>query len=85
MIELDGVCAGYARPVVGPVNLAVQPGEVVGLAGGNGVGKSTLLKAITGQARIFSGQIRRTPACLREITSGSAPDSPRKSRYWGGS
>lgn len=75
MLELEDVCAGYAAPVVGPLTLRVQPGEVVGLAGANGVGKSTLLKAITGQARVFSGQIRRDPG-LRINHHWQRPEKP---------
>lgn len=59
MIDIDAVSAGYDRPVVGPVSFSIRRGEVVGLSGGNGTGKSTLLRAITGEARIFSGGIRR--------------------------
>jgi ATPase subunit of ABC transporter with duplicated ATPase domains len=61
VLELQEVVAGYSGPVVGPVSLTLMPGEVVGLFGSNGSGKSTLLGAITGSARIFSGEIRRVP------------------------
>lgn len=59
MLQFDQVIAGYQAPVVGPVSLSLQPGEVVGLAGPNGVGKSTLFRAVTGEARLFAGHIRR--------------------------
>jgi ATPase subunit of ABC transporter with duplicated ATPase domains len=61
VLELREVVAGYTAPVIGPVSLALAPGEVVGLHGSNGSGKSTLLGAITGLSRIFSGEIRRAP------------------------
>src|SRR5439155_25837773 len=50
------------------VDLAVEPGEVVGLVGGNGAGKSTLMKIAAGIHRPDAGQVRvagmvpRTPA-----------------------
>ena len=43
--------AGYNAPVVGPVSFSINPGEVLGLVGPNGVGKSTLLKAIADPTR----------------------------------
>lgn len=59
LLAMDGVLAGYARPVVGPVSFEILPGQVLGLGGPNGAGKSTLLRAITGTSRIFAGRIRR--------------------------
>ncbi len=46
------------------VNLHVLPGEIVGVLGRNGAGRSTLLKAIIAQVRV-TGQIR---FCGEEIT-----------------
>ena len=61
LLVLDGVVAGYAAPVVGPVSLTVQRGEVVGLTGANGSGKTTLVNAVVGTARVIEGQLRKTP------------------------
>ncbi|WP_246194974.1 ATP-binding cassette domain-containing protein [Allochromatium palmeri] len=61
MLRLDALVAGYTRPVVGPVSLTLQRGEVLGLWGPNGTGKSTLLKAIGRSARIFSGRVELQP------------------------
>lgn len=58
-LRLEGVVAGHARPVVGPVSFTLDRGEVLGLAGPNGVGKSTLIAAILGEARLFAGRIER--------------------------
>ncbi len=55
---MDGLIAGWARPVVGPVSFSLSRGEVVGLWGANGTGKSTLIAAIAGQARCFGGRLR---------------------------
>lgn len=61
LVRFDAVTAGYAAPVVGPVSFGVGRGEVVGLAGPNGCGKSTLAGALTGRARVFGGSLRRAP------------------------
>jgi ATPase subunit of ABC transporter with duplicated ATPase domains len=47
--------------VVGPVSLELRTGEIVGLSGPNGVGKSTLMNALTGTARVFSGALKKRP------------------------
>lgn len=39
------------------VNLEVNEGEVIGLVGGNGQGKSTLLSALTGEKQLFEGSV----------------------------
>lgn len=48
-LTVKDVCAGYgARQVLHGVSFAVQPGEVFGLIGLNGVGKTTLIRGILG-------------------------------------
>jgi len=61
LLRVEGLIAGYSRPVVGPVSFRLAPGEVVGLWGANGTGKSTVLKAIARGARIFGGRVERAP------------------------
>lgn len=61
VLQLEALVAGWVRPVVGPVSLALARGEVVGLWGANGSGKSTLLAAVAGRARCFDGRLRLTP------------------------
>lgn len=62
MLTLVDAVAGYASPVSPPATFAVARGEVVGLAGPNGIGKSTLLKAVLGVARLHAGRIERAAA-----------------------
>jgi len=58
MLTLDGVHTYYAKShILHGVSLEVGPGEVVGLLGRNGVGKSTTLKTIMGIVRPSSGRI----------------------------
>jgi zinc transport system ATP-binding protein len=59
LLEAVDLEAGYTGPVVGPVSFSVSAGEVVGLWGANGTGKSTLLNAIGNGARVFGGRLRR--------------------------
>jgi zinc transport system ATP-binding protein len=64
LLRLEGLVAGYGRPVVGPISLDVFPGEVVGLWGANGCGKSTLLNAIADRADLLAGRIVRMPGLV---------------------
>jgi branched-chain amino acid transport system ATP-binding protein len=58
MLVLDGVHTYYAKShILDGVSLEVRAGEVVGLLGRNGVGKSTTLKTIMGIVRSSSGRI----------------------------
>ena len=61
LLRVEGLVAGYSRPVVGPLSFAVDSGEVVGLWGANGTGKSTVLNAIGHGARLFEGFVERAP------------------------
>ena len=48
-LTLTDVSVGYpSREILTGVDLVAQPGRRIGLVGENGVGKSTLLKAIAG-------------------------------------
>jgi ABC-type nitrate/sulfonate/bicarbonate transport system ATPase subunit len=46
-----------AGPALGPVSLAVAPGEGVALVGPSGAGKTTLLRAVAGLARPRAGAV----------------------------
>lgn len=70
MLTIEGLTAGYeaSAAVLCDLSLSVGPGEIVALMGRNGMGKSTLLKAIMGHLPIGAGRIRfegRTVSGLR--------------------
>jgi urea transport system ATP-binding protein len=59
MLELKFINAAYGKSqVLWDINLTVHEGEAVALLGRNGVGKTTLLRTITGVHPISSGRIR---------------------------
>lgn len=73
VLKLDAVDVGYGTvPVNRSVGFEIDAGEVMALIGRNGVGKSTLVRAITGQIPVSAGRIEfegqditRMPAHLR--------------------
>ncbi len=75
--------AGYARPVVGPLSFSIETGQVVGLGGPNGSGKSTVLRSITGMARLFAGRIRRAES-LTLAHQWQRPELPPELALLGG-
>jgi len=60
LVALDGVSLGYdGAPVLRDVDLAIYPGELVGLAGPNGSGKTTLFRTILGLQPPLTGTLAR--------------------------
>jgi lipopolysaccharide export system ATP-binding protein len=58
LLEVRGLVKYYGRRmVVGGVNFDVDAGEVVGLLGPNGSGKTTSFRMTMGQIAPFSGRV----------------------------
>jgi branched-chain amino acid transport system ATP-binding protein len=58
MLEVSDLAAGYGRiPILGGVSFSVAPGEFVGVLGHNGMGKTTLLRALMGYIPATAGRV----------------------------
>ncbi len=58
LMTLSDIAGGYSEVnIIHDINLTVQSGEIVTIAGTNGAGKSTLVKAILGLLARVSGSI----------------------------
>ena len=58
ILEAKGLRAGYGRvPVLHGIDLAVGEGEIVGILGHNGMGKTTLLKTLIGLVPATAGSL----------------------------
>jgi len=78
VLEVDGVSVSFAaRKILDDVSFSVNRGEFTGLIGSNGVGKTTLLRAILGLQRLDDGEIRVNGAPQSQ-RSGSLGYVPQK-------
>ena len=58
MLEVSNLAAGYGRiPILGGVSFSVARGEFVGILGHNGMGKTTLLRALMGYIPATAGRV----------------------------
>ena len=58
-LKIEGLHAGYGGPdVLHGISLSVHKGQIITVVGPNGHGKSTLLRAISGLAKIRRGTVR---------------------------
>jgi ABC-type branched-subunit amino acid transport system ATPase component len=58
LLSAEDLAAGYTgRPVIRGVNVSVTPGEIVGILGANGAGKSTTLRALVGEIAALKGRV----------------------------
>ncbi|MBN3723372.1 branched-chain amino acid ABC transporter ATP-binding protein/permease [Burkholderia sp. Ac-20379] len=58
LLQLEAVSSGYGGGIVlDGIDVTVNTGEVVALLGRNGVGKTTLLRTITGTVRASAGRV----------------------------
>ena len=75
-LELADVAAALAgRTVIEAVSLTVAPGELVGVLGANGCGKTTLLRAALGLIALSAGEAR-----LADREVGGLSEAERASR-----
>lgn len=84
ILQLSDVTGGYSvrKPVIQGIDFTVQQGEMIGLIGLNGAGKSTTIKHILGLLQPFAGSIRireseakQDPAAYRAAYA-YVPESP---------
>lgn len=59
LLDVRSIIAGYgSTPILRGIDLAIQSGEIVAVIGRNGVGKTTMMRSLIGQLRIWDGSIK---------------------------
>lgn len=81
VIRVRGLVNGFGDKIIHDhIDLDVKRGEVLGVVGGSGAGKSVLLRSIVGLNRPLSGSIK----VFGQETVGIAPDEMRGLQlHWG--
>ncbi len=57
LFEVRNLSVGYGTPLLKDISFSLTNGQMVGILGRNGCGKTTLFRGISGSIRRFSGQI----------------------------
>ena len=59
ILKIQDLKSGYGKvQILNGINLEVKKGQIIALLGGNGTGKSTLIKSISGLLKPFEGSIK---------------------------
>ena len=71
LLKTDNICKSYVTPVLKNISLELRSGEVHGLVGENGAGKSTFAKIIAGVIKPDDGSMQFAgksylPASIKE-------------------
>jgi ATPase subunit of ABC transporter with duplicated ATPase domains len=69
-IQAAGLVRGYERPLFGPLDLVIEAGDRVAITGPNGIGKTTLLRALGGLDDPQIGILHGTTALAEKAKLG---------------
>ncbi|MGE3923142.1 MAG: ABC transporter ATP-binding protein [Lautropia sp.] len=76
VLDIQEIVSGYGDlTVLHGVSLSIRRGEVVGLLGANGAGKSSLVRTIGGHLRARSGRILRGDSDLTRLPAHRVPQA----------
>ncbi len=76
MITLDHVELSFDRPILKGINLAINEGEIIGIVGKSGAGKSSLLQIIAGLLDASAGCVRLNGEVVKGPSSRLIPGHP---------
>ncbi len=83
VIELRGVSKGFGeRLLIEDLNAIIPRGAIVGIIGGNGAGKSTFFKMLTGQEQPDAGDIDVGPSVQLAYVDQSRDDLTATHTVW---
>ncbi len=73
LLTASGLVAGWQRPATAALDFTLESGRILGLTGANGVGKTTILSALAGRARIFAGNLVMRPGLRLALQTQDVP------------
>src|SRR5215831_12557721 len=79
LLALSGVSFAYScgSPLFEDASFSVNPGDRIAIVGPNGVGKTTLLRLLTGELEANSGEVvRQCPLLMSVADQGLSTGSP---------
>lgn len=69
ILETKNLSIGFEKPLFSDINLKINSGELIGIIGKNGIGKSTFLKSIMQMIPMIEGEIFIENQSLKSINS----------------
>ncbi|MBR6186592.1 MAG: ABC-F type ribosomal protection protein [Clostridia bacterium] len=73
LVECRGACIGYGdRKVLSDLRFTLYNGDILALTGRNGCGKTSLIKALTGEIAPLSGEIRLSSGLIVSLVPQQA-------------
>ncbi|MCM1004786.1 MAG: ABC transporter ATP-binding protein [Prevotella sp.] len=66
-LQTESLSIGYSSPLAEKLDLSLLEGNVVSLVGGNGIGKSTLMRTLCGELKPIVGEVYILDKKLRNI------------------
>jgi iron complex transport system ATP-binding protein len=74
ILQVNDLSVGYSKKgsdsvIAEAINFSIEKGELVGLVGANGIGKSTLLRTLTGMQNALNGEVFLKGKNLKEYSS----------------
>ena len=73
LLRARALVAGWQGPATAPLDFVLESGRILGLTGPNGVGKTTVLSALAGRARVFSGLLEIRPGLRLALQTQDVP------------
>jgi len=73
LLRARALVAGWQGPATAPLDFVLENGRILGLTGPNGVGKTTILSALAGRARVFSGLLEMRPGLRLALQTQDVP------------
>ncbi len=70
ILTLEDVSLGYERVIYSNINAHANSSEMIAIVGANGMGKSTLLKSVSGIHSYPSGKIKVLNSCVENYPPG---------------